>query len=133
MLVELAAMLEEVRLAAGDTLFVKGDAADGMYLIVTGRVEVRDGARLLNTQSRGEVFGELALLDGQPRLATVTALEDTHLLKLDQEGFFLLLEDHIEFTRGVIRVLSTYLRDNLRRLGDPEFTLAKPADRGADH
>jgi hypothetical protein len=131
-LIELASLLEEIDLGAGRTLFEKGTTADGMYIIVAGRVKIHDGELILNYQGRGEVFGELALLDEQPRLASVTALEDTRLLKLDQEGFYLLMEDHIEFVRGVLRVLSGYLRGNLRNITDLDFNHPVKPERGSD-
>ena len=57
-----------------------------------------------------EVFGEMALLDAEPRSASVTADEETLLLCLDQEDFFELMEDHSAIARGIIQVLSQRLR-----------------------
>jgi AAA family ATP:ADP antiporter len=117
-LAEVAALLEEVELKEGETIFEKGDAGDCMYIIVDGRVRVHDGGRTLNYLGEGDVFGEMAVLDPEPRLASVTAVEDTRLFRLDQEPFYELMDDRIEVARGIIRVLSQHLRARVRDLND---------------
>jgi CRP-like cAMP-binding protein len=56
------------------------------------------------------VFGEMALLDPEPRMASVTAVEDTQLLRLEREAFLSLMARHVEVAQGVIRVLLRRLR-----------------------
>lgn len=117
-LVDVAGVLTQVRLRKGETIFEKGEQGDSMYVVVDGRVRVHDGDRTLNHLAEGEVFGEMAVLDPEPRLATVTAVEDTHLLRLDQEPFYELIEERIEVARGIIQVLSRRLRDLVRDLAE---------------
>lgn len=109
-LADVATLLAEIDLPSGGTIFQKGDAGDGMYIIVSGKVTVHDGDHILNTLQDGEVFGEMAVLDPEPRLASITALEDTHLLRLDRQPFYDLMEDRVEVAYGVIHVLSGRLR-----------------------
>src|SRR4029079_10084636 len=71
---------------------------------------VHDGNYTINKLGEREVFGEMALLDPAPRIATVTTLEDTHLFRLRQEAFYELLDNRGEVARGIIRVLTSYLR-----------------------
>jgi CRP-like cAMP-binding protein len=129
-LVDVAGVLTEVRLGAGETIFEKGDQGDSMYVVVDGRVRVHDGDRTLNHLAEGEVFGEMAVLDPEPRLAAVTALVDTRLLRLDQEPFYELVEERIEVARGIIQVLSRRLRDTVHDLAElrthPEAMQAEP-------
>jgi len=117
-LAEVASLLEEVELREGETIFEKGDAGDSMYIIVDGQVRVHDGGRTLNHLGEGDVFGEMAVLDTEPRVASVTAVEDTRLFRLDQEPFYELMDDRIEVARGIIRVLSGHLRARVRDLND---------------
>jgi AAA family ATP:ADP antiporter len=117
-LAEVASLLEEVELREGETIFEKGDAGDCMYIIVDGQVRVHDGGRTLNYLGEGDVFGEMAVLDPEPRLASVTAVEDTRLFRLDQEAFYELMDDQIEVARGIIHVLSQHLRARVRDLND---------------
>lgn len=64
-----------------EVVFNEGDAADGMYYICSGKVEIasiNNGKKTVLAHMReGEIFGEMALVDNQPRSATVTALENT--------------------------------------------------------
>jgi CRP-like cAMP-binding protein len=110
LLAEVAGLLEEEEVAAGQTIFSEGDLGTSMYIIVDGEVRVHSGAHTLNHLNEREVFGEMALLDPEPRLASVTAVVDTHLLRLDQAPFYELLEDRIEMARGIIQMLSQRLR-----------------------
>ncbi len=91
-------------------------------MIVSGRVRVHDGAHTLNYLEEGEVFGEMALLDPEPRSASVTAVEATQLLRLDQQSFQELLEERAEIARGIIQVLTRRLRERSR-----EFIAAQAA------
>ncbi len=119
-LAQVATLLAEVEFPAGVTIFEKGSPGDCMYIIVSGRLEVYDGDRLLNLLSEGDVVGEMALLDSQSRMASVVATTDAHLLRLGQVPFYELMEDHIEVARGVIFVLSGYLRNLLDNTSQPE-------------
>jgi AAA family ATP:ADP antiporter len=109
-LAEVATLLAEVPLSAGDTVIEQGDLGDCMYFIVNGEVRVHEGEHTLDHLAEGDVFGEMALLDAEPRMASVTAAVDTLLLRLDQEPFFELMDDRPEVARGIIRVLLGYLR-----------------------
>ena len=117
-LAELATCLEEVEYSAGQTVFQKGDLGDCLYVIVDGGIRIHDGDRTLNDLHAGEVFGEMAALDAEPRSASATASEDTLLLRLDQEPLYEIMEDRIEVARGIIRVLSRHLRARLSDLGE---------------
>jgi HEAT repeat protein len=110
-LAAIAPYLEETLLQAGETIIEKGDLGDSMYLIVTGRVRVHDEEHTLNHLAAGEVFGEMAVLDAEPRMASVTAVEDAQLLCLAQEPLHEVMEDRSEVGRGLVRVLSQHLRE----------------------
>ena len=128
-LAEVATLLEEVELLAGDSAFEKGDAGDCMYIIVSGTVKAHDGDHTFNTLKDGDVFGEMAVLDPEPRVASITALEDTHLLRLDQEPFYELMEDHIEVARGIIQVLSGHLRNRVHDVTELKARLNQLEDQ----
>lgn len=115
-LAELAALLAEEELPAGRPVFAKGDQGSSLYVIVEGEVRVHDGESTLNHLGERDVFGEMALLDPAPRSASVTAVADTLLLRLDAEPFYELMDDRIEIARGIITVLTGRLRDRMRDL-----------------
>ena len=71
-----------------------------MYIIVDGRVRVHDGDQTIAYLGARDIFGELAVLDAEPRSASVTAEVDTHLFRLDQDAFYELMADRFEVARG---------------------------------
>lgn len=115
-LTEVARLLEEVELAPSQLLFAKGEPGRSLYLIVQGRVRVHDGDHTVKVLGPRTIVGEMAVLDLEPRLASVTALEDTLLLRLDQEALYELMSDRVEVARGIIRVLSGRLRNTVAEL-----------------
>jgi len=109
-LAELATLLEEIEVPAGQNVVEQGAAGDSLYVIVRGRVAVLDGENLLNELEDRAVFGELALLDSEPRTATVRALEDVTVLRLTQDAFYDLMSDYVEVAMGTIQMLTRTLR-----------------------
>lgn len=109
-LTEIAAVVEEVEASDGTVIFNKGDAGDSMYVIVEGQVRVKDGERTINVLGEREIFGELALLDPEPRSASCLAVGDCRLFRLDAETFSQLMAANIEIVRGVLHVLCERLR-----------------------
>ena len=109
-LADIAALLEEVEVEAGETVFEKGDVGDSLYVIVQGRVRVFAGDHTITFLGERDTFGELALLDPEPRVASIAAVETTRLLRLDREAFSELMAGNIEIVRGVLSVLCERLR-----------------------
>ena len=109
-LADIAAILEEVELDRGQVVFAKGDLGDSLYVIVDGRVRVLDGETVLGELGERDIFGELALLDPEPRSASVLTLAPTKLFRLDREAFSELMAANIEIVRGVLHVLCERLR-----------------------
>ena len=114
-LAEVAGLLREVEVNAGDRVIEQGELGDCMYVIVDGEVALTcDGKRLATIGDR-EIFGEMSLLDSEPRSASVEALRSTHLLRLDQEELYDLMGQRVEIARGIIRLLSKRLRETDRK------------------
>jgi hypothetical protein len=109
-LAEVATILEESEVKAGETIFHKGEPGNSMYIIIQGRVRVFDGDKTINVLGERDIFGELALLDPEPRSASVTALEETSLFRLDRDAFYELMASDIEVVRGIVHVLCQRLR-----------------------
>ena len=83
----------------------KGDLGDSMYVILRGRVKVHDKAHVFGTLSQGECFGEYALIDAKPRSVSVSAEEETTLLKIEASHFSELIQSDVGFVNGVLSVL----------------------------
>lgn len=107
--------LQWVEVAAGETLIVQGETGDAAYLALSGRLRVYvtgdDGERAVRELARGAVIGEMSLFTGEPRSATVVAVRDSVLVKLDKPHFEALLLSHpqvsLTFTRQMIGRLQT--------------------------
>lgn len=103
------------RIPAGRVLFRKGEAADSCYLILDGAVKVslpaNDGEEtLLAILGKGELVGEMALLDRQPRSATVTALRTCELSQLPMATLEALATEDSAIFRQLLCVLSARVR-----------------------
>ncbi len=106
-------------LGAGERLFSHGDPADGAYIVVSGRLEVLDPTDAvvgpMLTIGRGEVVGELGLLDQAPRSAAVRAVRSSLLARLDRESFVHLLTAHPELPALLVRRTAARNRSGLER------------------
>ena len=111
-LAALAMRATEVEVAAGDVLIEQGAVEDHLYAVVSGRFVARDGERTLRELGPGSTVGELAALAPEPRSASVTALEDGLLLRIDKVLLDELLADRPELARAVIASLVRMLRNN---------------------
>jgi CRP-like cAMP-binding protein len=87
-----------------------------MYAIVDGRVRVHDGERTLTFLGKHDVFGEMAVLDPEPRSASVTVVEPTRVLVLRRDAFYRLVDSRGEVMRGVIHILAQHLRARSREM-----------------
>ncbi|MCP4697353.1 MAG: cyclic nucleotide-binding domain-containing protein [Gammaproteobacteria bacterium] len=105
--------LEHRDVDASEIVFQKGELGTCSYIIARGRLRVHDGEKTLAILGKGHIFGELAALDPEPRMASVTGLEKSCLFRLSQEELHSLMESHIEMAKGIIQVLCLRLRASL--------------------
>jgi CRP/FNR family cyclic AMP-dependent transcriptional regulator len=113
---ELFASAKLVRLAAGDILFRAGASADGCYRVEDGLLKVvmvsRSGAeRILAFLGRGAIVGELSMIDGLPRSATVVAVRDATVSFLGRAEFEAFADKHPEVYKSLIKLLAQRLRE----------------------
>lgn len=104
-------------LTKDEVLFNKGDEGNSLFIINTGRVKIvtrdsRDNEVILNQIKAGEVIGEMALLDFEPRSAGVVAMEETSVMELSREDFMEILSRQPDLALSVIRSLIARLRHN---------------------
>ena len=108
---EIAESAEIVQVSAGRFLFRSGDVADALYVLLAGRCEViaADEEHIL-TLGRGAVLGELGLVTGEPRAASIRARRDSELLKLAHADFERLVRTEPSFAVGLTRELGRQLQ-----------------------
>jgi CRP-like cAMP-binding protein len=111
----LAPYLRERRFNRGALVLMQGEQGDSLYLIAEGQVKVvligEDGREvILSVMGPGSFFGEMSLIDEQPRSANVVAMQDSVLLQLRREDFQARVRSSPEVALGLIRELSQRLR-----------------------
>jgi cAMP-dependent protein kinase regulator len=88
---KIADALEPIKYPAGATIITEGDPGDAFYLLESGEAEAVKNGVSVKDYSRGDYFGELALLDDKPRAASVVAKTDIKVARLGRDGFKRLL------------------------------------------
>ncbi len=125
-LAEVAQNLKGLLAKSGQTIVRQGDMGRSMYIIVDGQVRVHDKEHTIAILGEREIFGELAALHPEPRTASVTAVSDTHLFRLDYETLQELISEHVDLAAGIIQVLCQRLQAITGHTTDPE---APPVER----
>ena len=102
-----------VRVDKGETIFYKDTTGNQMYVVLGGEVGVFDGPKCLATLKVGDTFGEMSLLNNEPRNATVVALEVSNLFVLSEQVFQKLLTKRVavQILLNVAKTMSKRLRD----------------------
>ena len=88
---------ETVNFPDGGVVFIKGDHGSAAYLVRDGKVEIRESGRVVETMARGEILGEMALIDSEPRSASGVAVGATELAVIDKAAFHKLVRDDPDF------------------------------------
>ena len=116
---EITSQVEVIRVPGGDTLFQQGDAGDSLYIVINGRLRVTvrredNHEEVVAEVGRDEMVGEMALLTGENRSATVRALRDSTLIRLSNEGCLYIAEKFpfivLQMARTLAKRLATMNR-----------------------
>lgn len=105
-----AGVTHELTQPAGSMIFSEGDSGDALFVIVSGEVEVLRGGTRLKVLRDADYFGELAVLTGETRNASVRALTDCLLLRLERSDFHQVLAGSFESVLAVVRIITRRLQ-----------------------
>ena len=108
----IAQIAKEREFSANERIMNHGDNGDSMFIIISGSVKVHIDNKELTTLSKGDCIGEMALLDQEPRSASVTTKEETTLLEIYGEDFYDLMASRMDIMQGIVKVLSRRIRKN---------------------
>jgi CRP-like cAMP-binding protein len=97
---------------AGQTIFSAGEPGTAMYVILSGEIELRISDAIVETLGPGEPFGEMALVDHSPRVATAVAKTDCKLVVIPEKRFLFMVQQTPHFSLQIMRVMA----DRLRRM-----------------
>jgi CRP/FNR family cyclic AMP-dependent transcriptional regulator len=96
--------------AAGQAVFTEGDPGKVMYVVKEGEVAIIAGDKVLDVIQPGGIFGEMALIDQQPRSASAIARTDCTLIRVDEARFMFLVQQTPRFALEVMRLIVGRLR-----------------------
>lgn len=113
-------------LTRGTTIFLKGDPGTCLFVLWRGSVQVTNTSNdgkcvLLNQIEEGEIFGEIALLDGQPRTADAIAFADCNLMIIERRDFVPLLRSNPDVTIKMLEIVCSRLRRTTEHVEDLMF------------
>lgn len=138
-LATLMPLLEWVELEGGESLFQQGDAGEDLYFVVSGRLRAhvagQGGRRVIGEIMRGETVGEMAVIAGETRSATVTAIRDSVLVRLSRETFEEVIKAYPPVAMNITRLIIERLKrtSNLRHAGKrPVNICVVPITPGVD-
>ncbi|MDQ2792692.1 MAG: cyclic nucleotide-binding domain-containing protein, partial [Bacteroidota bacterium] len=109
-------IMKEVTFREGEEFFAKGDIGTSLFIVHDGQVGIFNGPQQLATFGPGDFFGELALLDAEPRSATAAALSEVLAFRIDQEDFYDVMEERGEVLRNILRMLCQRIRTQNERM-----------------
>ena len=117
-LAKIAQIAEEIRTGDKYKIFLEGDHGDSMFVIISGKVNVAQNGQSIAILEQGKCIGEMALLDQEPRSADAITLEESVLLKIDQEGFYELMASNPEIMKQIVKILTRRVREMNKKLTD---------------
>ena len=104
------ALKSSIPFEAGQAIFSEGEPGDLMYVVLEGEAEIRVHDKLVGTAGPGEIFGEMALVDAEPRSATVIAKTACRVVPIGETQFHFMIRETPHFATAVMRVMCQRLR-----------------------
>ncbi|MGE0855525.1 MAG: cyclic nucleotide-binding domain-containing protein [Hyphomicrobiaceae bacterium] len=111
-----------ITIGAGETIFLKGDAADRMFVVRAGHVEILMYGRVLERIGPGGIFGEMALIDADTRSAAALTRETCEAYAIDKSAFLTLVRQEPRFALAVLSIIA----ERMKRAASLAATVAKP-------
>ena len=108
---KIAQLTSEIQCYKNYKIFKEGDFGDSMFIILSGKISITNEGQSIAMLEKGQCIGEMSLLDQQPRSAGAIAMEDSVLLKIDQESFYELMASKPEIMREIMKILTQRVRD----------------------
>lgn len=119
-----------VKLTPNQVLFREGDVGTSMYIVMNGKIKIyhtspKGDEKTITIFKKGDSFGELALIDGEPRSASAKALTFSELIKLDAFSFHELLQENYNMVKAILIELAKRIRKTNAQVQDLVFLDAK--------
>jgi CRP/FNR family cyclic AMP-dependent transcriptional regulator len=95
---------------AGTKIFQAGDSGEHMFAVLDGAVEISINGKIVETVEGGGVFGEMALIEDQPRAASAVVKSDASIVSIDRKRFMFLVQQNPFFALQLMTVMAQRLR-----------------------
>ena len=99
-----------IQVPAGQTIFQEGEVGDAMYVVLDGTVDIVHKGKVIDQVETGSIFGEMALVDDEPRSASAIAKTDVQIARVNQQRFEFLVQYSPLFAVEVMRIMARRLR-----------------------
>ncbi len=106
----------EFETVQNDSIFSECEKGYSLFVIISGKINVTRNNKSIAVLGNDKCIGEMALLDQEPRSAGATAIEDSILLKIDQEGFYQLMASNPDIMKQIVRMLTRRVREMNKKL-----------------
>jgi CRP-like cAMP-binding protein len=118
---------EFIEIKDGEILFSEGEIGNDMYVLIEGKAEISIGGVFFGVCTQGSFVGEMAVVDGSPRHATVTAIADCKFVVVDKKRFHFLIDETPGFAIEIIRIMAHRLKECDSRILQtfPKITLSQ--------
>lgn len=102
-----------MQIPAGQTIFQEGDPGDAMYVVLDGAVDIVHKGKVIEKVETGSIFGEMALIDDQPRSAAAITSTDSQIARVTQQRFEFLIQYSPFFAIEVMSIMAKRLRQRI--------------------
>lgn len=111
--------------AAGQIIFAAGERSDYLAVVLHGEVVIREGERIVERLGRGAIFGEMGVVERQPRCADAVAVSDCRIARIDESRFAQIVERNPRFSLALMRTLTRRLIEvkSRRAAAEPSLDL----------
>lgn len=107
---------EPSRFNVGAYIFKQGDPGDCMFVVTTGEVDILVDGKIVDQLTEGEVFGEMSLIDMEPRSADAVARTDSEIVQIDKRRFLYMTENNPIFALKLMQMVTARLRGRMADL-----------------
>jgi len=116
-------IVERAKFKSGEAIIREDEPSDAFYIIKEGKVGVSKGGAEITILGSGDPIGEVSFIDGGPRSATATAIEETVLIKLPMGSFESLMKNEMAMAYKIYRAIAVLLSKRLRETNESLFNM----------
>ncbi len=119
-------IINQIQLKTGEKLFSENDESDALYIIINSSVMIKKGSMVLSILTQGECIGEITFLNKEKRTSTVTAIEDSEIIKIKYDDLYRLMEENSQIASKIYKSIAIILSKRLVEISNTIETRFQP-------